>query len=265
MTVTLTLIDTATDVGQDLFNRVNELVVASSSNYVTVNAAANGSASIGNGFVQGIMSATTLAATDIRGGNVQTANTLWLSSNVSLNASFSFISGNIVVNTTTLSVGANLTLNTSVLFLGNSTVNVLANSSKLVIGSSGVNSTAMAVGSNIIANSTSVKLDQVVLHPITVTTTGTSAQEVDAIAIATFRSSEYTLTVKDNVANNYQISKMLLIHDGGAAYLTEYGILRSNSAMGTFATGSNATHFTLTFTPVSANTTLKGVATSSLV
>jgi hypothetical protein len=212
------------------------------------------------------VSATTLATLGLRGGNVQTSNTLWLNSNVSVNAGFTFIAGNVVANTTVLQVGANVQLNTSSVFLGNSTANAIMNTSAVIVGNAVVNSSAFSVsGSNIVLGANNVKFDQVIVRPITISTSGLSAQVIDAIAIATYRSSEYTLTIKDNDANNYQISKILLIHDGSAAYVTEYGILRSNSAMGVFSTGSNATHFTLTYTPVSSNTTIKGVAANALV
>lgn len=46
-----------------------------------------------------------------------------------------------------ISVGSNVTINTSTVFIGNSTVNAIANSSTLAIGTSTVNSTVIAVGS----------------------------------------------------------------------------------------------------------------------
>jgi hypothetical protein len=82
----------------------------------------------------------------------------------------SFITGTTVVNTSVISVGSNVSLNTSSLFVGNTTVNstlnssqfriidetgnLAANSTNLTVGISTINSAAVAVGSNLISNST---------------------------------------------------------------------------------------------------------------
>jgi hypothetical protein len=80
--------------------------------------------------------------------------------------------GNATINTTVASVGANVLIDTARIFLGNSTVNSMANSvlikianssgianlqpTQFLIGNAIVNSTAVAVGANVVINTTAV-------------------------------------------------------------------------------------------------------------
>ena len=72
----------------------------------------------------------------------------------------------------------------------------------------------------------------------------------------TFASAEYLLAVKDNNANNYQSSKILITHDVDNAYLSEYAIIVSNNYVGSFFANSNTSHVRLYFNPTSTNTTI---------
>lgn len=46
-------------------------------------------------------------------------------------------------------------------------------------------------------------------------TTGTSSQVVDTFTVADFRSGDFILSIKDNAANNFQVSKLLVLFTGG--------------------------------------------------
>ena len=61
------------------------------------------------------------------------------------------------------------------------------------------------------------------------TTTSTS---VDSWAIATYRSAEYLIQVTQGT--NYQVSKLLVIHNGTTVSYTEYGVLETNGSLATF-------------------------------
>ena len=91
----------------------------------------------------------------------------------------------------------------------------------------------------------------------TITTTGTSIQNIDSFSTSTYRTAEYLISVKDNVANNYYSSKLIVMHDGGNSYITEYGIMTSNSSVGTFSANIISSNVCLQFTPISSNTTVK--------
>ena len=176
-------------------------------------------------------------------------------------------------------------VNTSIL-VGNATVNSSINSSSITIGSSILNSSALLIGNSTI-NSTSVSLSnstsnisitiptasqisngQFYLNAngswttagelsSTITTTGTSIQNIDSFSTSTYRTAEYLISVKDNVANNYYSSKLIVMHDDGNAYITEYGVIISNTSLGTFSANIISSNVCLQFTPVSSNTTVK--------
>ena len=88
------------------------------------------------------------------------------------------------------------------------------------------------------------------------TTTGTSAQTIDTFPI-TFRSAKYLTSIKNNSANGYQLSELLILFDDTNASITEYGQVASNSILGTFSALANSTVISLVFTPTPANTTVK--------
>jgi len=91
-----------------------------------------------------------------------------------------------------------------------------------------------------------------------VTTTGTTVQVIDYIPLSVYRTAEYIISVNDNNANSHYSSKLLLTHDVGAAYLTEYAVIQTNNSViiGPFTASVNTTSAILSFTPVSSNTTV---------
>ncbi len=76
----------------------------------------------------------------------------------------------------------------------------------------------------------------------TTTTVATTAQTVtDQFSTTEFRSAEYLVQITQG--SSYQVSKILLVHDGTTPYITEYGTLLSGSTLGTLdvdITGGNA-------------------------
>ena len=87
-------------------------------------------------------------------------------------------------------------------------------------------------------------------------TSGITNTEINNYLTNTFASAEYLLAVKDNNANNYQSSKILITHDVDNAYLSEYAIIVSNNYVGSFFANSNTSHVRLYFNPTSTNTTI---------
>ena len=89
---------------------------------------------------------------------------------------------------------------------------------------------------------------------------GTSTQDIDNFAKSSYSAAEYLISVKDNLANNRSVSKLVVMHDGGAgvssSFVTEYAVINSNTAMGVFGTYTNTTHTILQYTPVSTSVTV---------
>lgn len=113
----------------------------------------------------------------------------------------------------------------------------------------GANVTSKSIGSNSTVNG----IQQTFIR---VTTSAAATINVDSWAIATWRCAHYQASVVDNNANNYLVASASMLYDGSVATVEVFGVLYTNTYMGTFNATSNATHAILQFTPVSTNTTL---------
>jgi len=217
MTKQLTAITPASDTFQVWIDRFNEMITAANTEFMTANTNANGSVTVGNAYLSGILFSTTLTTSNLRGGNVQSAANLAVVSNLHINSSSNY------------------------LYIGNSTVNVMANSSTIYIQGRSV---------------------QTLQEQINVQTSGTSAQLVDSFLKSSFRGAEYIIAVSDNGANNFQFTKALVYHDSGLdAYIQVYADSHSNSYMATYTANANTTHARLYITPVQSNTQVKASKT----
>jgi len=117
---------------------------------------------------------------------------------------------------------------------------------------------------NVAVNTTDITINGVSVSEIgglikfTGTTSGTSDQQVYTFSKISYSGAEVTVTIKDNDANAYQINKMLVIHDTGDAYTTEYGVVYSNTYLGEMSANLDATNVRIYFTPTVANTSISG-------
>ena len=118
-------------------------------------------------------------------------------------------------------------------------------------------SAVLTITSNVAITDTELSINESVFSSINVQTSGTSEQIVDNFDLTTYQAAEYVVSIKDNAANGYQVSKLILLHDTGDAYVTEYGVIYSNGMLGTFSANANVTHSRLTVTPTQSNTQLK--------
>lgn len=192
----------ATDTWGQLFTKHNDLANALTTFTVTTNLNSNGDFTTGNGYVFGIFGATTLVATTIKAGNVDTAGAfLNLASNTHIGGDL-IVSGAFVVN----ALAFNYSHKTSFTFNAN-----------------------------------------------------TVSQVVDSFPLATYRGGEYLISMKDNIANNRQITKLLVIHNGTSTDLVEYGTLTTNNSIGTFSSSANSTYVLISYASgTSSNVALKG-------
>lgn len=148
-----------------------------------------------------------------------------------------------------------------------STSGVLTVTSNLAVN--GVSFTVGNSSVNTVINSTSITINSYqvlpVLYSVNTQTTGTSAQLIDYFSKTTYRGADYVCTITDNSANAYQINKLILVHDVGSTYLSSYGIIWSNTNLGTFSANANSTHVTLFFTPTISNSQVKAIKTVVVV
>ena len=90
----------------------------------------------------------------------------------------------------------------------------------------------------------------------TVETSGFTQQTIDEWPVATYRTAKYVVSIKNNSANGYQATELMVMQDDGAAIATEYATIVSNGSLGTFAVDINTGNARLLFTPTSTNTTV---------
>lgn len=217
-------------------DRTNELADAMSNKVITVQS----NTTSGNATVNGIFSATTLSANTLRGGNVTTTTVLTVSSNLNISGTKLSVGDNVYftstdVNVTNSSSNSTATINASSINLGNSTSNVVVNSSSIYVNN----------------------LLVVPSYSNSVTTTGTSSQLIDSFSLTTSSGAEYILYINDNSANSQQLSKILMLYYTNNSIINEYGVLYTNSQLGVFSANANNTHTKLYFTPTVSNSSIK--------
>ena len=247
--MTITVANTSnTSTFEYWLNRTNELASAMTNYAVTTNS----NTATGNAAITGTFTSNTVTANAIN-TNTFNVNTSILVGNATINSS---------INSSSITIG-NSVLNSSSLLIGNSTVNSVINSTSVSLSNSTSNISITIPTSSQISNgvfylnangswsAAGGLLSQAV------STTGTSIQNIDSFSTSTYRTAEYLISVKDNVANNYYSSKLIVMHDGGNAYITEYGVVTSNTSVGIFSASIISSNVCLQFTPISSNTTVK--------
>ena len=101
------------------------------------------------------------------------------------------------------------------------------------------------------------------LSSTTFTTANTNSnQTIYSIPTATYRSAK--LVVQLTSGTSYQVTELLIIHDGTNAFMTQYNDVRTTStSLGTFDSSITSGNLNLLFTPTNASTTVK--LSSSLI
>lgn len=88
-------------------------------------------------------------------------------------------------------------------------------------------------------------------------TTIDADQIVDTFSSTDYRTVKYQIQLEDDANSKYHSTEILLTHDGTEIYLTEYGIIRTDSSLGEFDASFSGTDINLTLTPSFVNTSFK--------
>lgn len=113
----------------------------------------------------------------------------------------------------------------------------------------------LTIGNTCIANVYQMAQSIVQTGSVAAFVTSSGPDEIDSFAIATYRTIEYVYSIKHDTANAYQSGKLIVLNDGTAGHLEEFGVAFSNTSagiLGSFNTDANATHILVTFTPGAA-------------
>lgn len=96
-----------------------------------------------------------------------------------------------------------------------------------------------------------------------ITTTNSANQVLDLFSTALYRSVKYQIQVTSSTS--YQISELLLIHDGTTSYITEYGLITTNGVLMSYDTDVSGGSVRLLISPTNNNNSIKFTKTSIVV
>jgi hypothetical protein len=151
--------------------------------------------------------------------------------------------------------------------VGNSTVNAVINSTSMVISNS-VNhieidiptTTQVSNGQYFLNANSQWSIVPLAIGSGSVVTSGTSGTLIDTFPLTSNNGADYLISTKDTSANGYAITHVLVFHDGGYAYATEYATMFSNAtsgALATFTTTISGTDVQLWANPTRSSTLIK--------
>jgi hypothetical protein len=93
------------------------------------------------------------------------------------------------------------------------------------------------------------------------TTTATTADQIlHSIGASTYRSVKYFVQVTSG--SSYHVVEIVLVHDGTAVIISEYGRVLTGSSLSTFDADINGGNLRLKVTPANASTVYKVAATA---
>jgi hypothetical protein len=91
----------------------------------------------------------------------------------------------------------------------------------------------------------------------TVVTATASRHLIDRWQWGSAKTAEYLISMTDNISNGFQTSKLLVFHDTGQAYVTEYAQMWSNNQLGVWSVSFDSSNVSLYCTTTSTNETIK--------
>ena len=100
---------------------------------------------------------------------------------------------------------------------------------------------------------TSKELDTKTRTSTALTTTSTTEANLDTFSHADFRAARYVVAMSEG--SNYHSTEVVLVHNGSAVTMTQYGTLM-NQSVATFDADISGSDLRLRITPASANSTV---------
>ena len=98
---------------------------------------------------------------------------------------------------------------------------------------------------------------------VTTTLATTTTTAIDSFAVGTYRSAKYVVQITQGT--NYQVSEVLVIHNGTTTFMTEYGVLETNGSLATFSSDISAGNARLLVTMASATSATINIKRTALV
>lgn len=140
----------------------------------------------------------------------------------------------------------------------------ISNTNPTVNFTSGANTVSLSSGgssSALISSGTGFMRPHAQMFSSNVAVVSTAPTLIASYAKATYRSAKFVMSITNNNANAYTASELLVLHNGGDAFMSEYAVIHSNTSFGTFSANADATNVRLYFTSTSNNAVIKHDAT----
>jgi len=135
------------------------------------------------------------------------------------------------------SVTARGNTTTDIIIAANTTQSTSSLTGAIVVGGGlGVAKNITTKASVALHNSSDTKISEDSGLSATVATT--TITDLDTWAVATYRSARYLVQITQG--SNYQVSEVLVLHNGTTTTMTEYAVLESNGALGTLTSDISA-------------------------
>lgn len=189
------------------------------------------------------------AGTGLTGGTFTTSGTIAIDTTVVATLTGS----QTLTNKTLTSPVISSISNTGTLTLPTSTDTLVGRATTDTLSNKSLNAFDQKTGSTSIAN-------QSVWQSVTTTTAQIA---IDSFAAATYRSAKYVVQLTQGT--NYQVSEIMIIHNGTTTTMTEYGMMNTNGVLGTFATDISAGYVRLLVTMGSATSVTINMVRTTIV
>jgi len=173
----------------------------------------------------------------------------------------------LTVNTTIVAVNAAATIANTIAVTGNATFS----NTLTITGNATLSNTLTVAGVTTLSSNVAVAgrvLLNGIYHQFANSYTfsnSTATANIDAVSATLYRSLEYTVQLTDSTITPdayYHSTKISILHDGGTAFLTEYGTLFNIASLGTFDVAFGSGNIILRLTPSTANVVAKFIRTS---
>ena len=250
-------VNIAVDTFVTWLTRTNQIVESLRTEIVTANAEANGSLTTGNAFIVGILGANTIVVpTALRGGNVQSSNTLFITS-------ASQFGGNLTVNSsaTFINVAANIAVSSANVFINATSTTLTGNTLSIPANTVAFTSNTITLDNVNINSNLIIRTDLSTLVVSNTDLGATTGSAVDVFSFAKTSHSAGKITAVAKKGSNTQISEIVLAHDTttNVALLTVYGTVTAPAGanVGVYSATTNATHVIVQIQQNAANSSIK--------
>lgn len=220
--------------------------------------------SIGNSTVNAVLNATSLSFNNVAIINANTRESVFQNgSAIGVRGSLNFIgAGGLTVacadNANTNAIDITLSVSANGIIAGANTY-VQFNDQGAIGATAGLvfNKTSNTFTVGNVVNTKLISYQNIFKQSYEILQANSVSFEMDSFLKSDFIGGEYVISTKDNVNSDIQISKVIIIHNGTTATLTEYSDVNTGKDLVTFYPSTNTTHVILNANVLASNTSSK--------